>query len=342
MKQMLNTLYINRDGAYIGRDGECLDIRCEGESISKFPVRLFESVVCFGRVTLSSGAMDLCADNNVAVSFMTVYGRFIARLEAPVRGNVLLRRQQYRWADSDDQAAAVARAMISAKVANSRAVLQRAARDQKDQKTFAPAVADMAACLRSLQQGGQTLDELRGIEGESAAAYFGCFDAMILSDKTHFFFRGRNRRPPTDCVNALLSLGYSLLTSSVTSALEAVGLDPCVGFLHRDRPGRPGLALDLMEELRAYLVDRFVLSLINLRRVKSDDFVFRENGAVSLTDNARKDVFLKDWHERRQEEITHPYLNEKIPLGLLPFAQASLLARAIRGDIDGYPPFFLR
>ncbi len=342
MKHLLNTLYINLDGAYIARDGETLDIRQEGKSLRKFPIHLFESVVCFGRVGLSPGAMDLCAEHGVAVSFMSVYGRFVARLSAPVRGNVFLRRQQYRWADDQEKSAVVARAMIAAKIANSRAVLQRAARDQKDAKTYAQAVANLAAQLRAIQEQQMSLEALRGIEGDSAGEYFGCFDAMILNEKDAFFFHGRNRRPPTDRVNALLSLGYSLLAADVTSALETVGLDPCVGFLHRDRPGRPSLALDLMEELRAYLVDRFVLSLINLRKLKADDFDTRENGAVSLTDAARKEVFLQSWQTRKQEEITHPYLNEKIPLGLLPYVQATLLARAVRGDLDGYAPFFLR
>ena len=343
MRHLLNTLYLNIDGAYIARDGETLDIRCEGESIRKFPIHLFESLVCFGRISISPGAMQLCVEHGVSVSFMTVYGRFIARLSAPVRGNVLLRREQYRWADQPEKAAQLARAMIAAKIANSRSVLQRAARDQKAAQNYASAINSMAAHLRRLQQDTvPSLDELRGIEGDSANEYFGCFDSLILAEKEHFYFRGRSRRPPTDRMNALLSLGYSLLAADMTSALETVGLDPCVGFLHRDRPGRPSLALDLMEELRAYLVDRFVLSLVNLRKVTPDDFEIRENGAVSLSDSARKEVFLQSWQKRKQDEITHPFLGEKISLGLLPYVQASLLARAIRGDLDGYPPYFIR
>lgn len=343
MRHLLNTLYLNIDGAYVARDGETVDIRSEGRSLRKFPIHLFENIVCFGRISLSPGAMHLCADHGVAVSFMTVYGRFIAKLTAPVHGNVLLRRSQYRKADDPIQSAEIARAIIAAKIANSRTVLQRAARDGKESEPYEQPIRNLAVQLQKIRTHEKPdLDTLRGIEGDSAGEYFSCFDHMILSEKEQFYFRDRNRRPPTDRINALLSFGYSLLAAEITSALESVGLDPCVGFLHRDRPGRPSLALDLMEELRAYLVDRFVLSLVNLRKIAAADFTVQENGAVLLNEAPRKEIFLQNWQNRKQEEITHPYLQEKIPLGLLPYVQAMLLARFLRGDLDGYPPFFLK
>ena len=343
MRHLLNTLYVNIDGAYIARDGENLDVRVEGNTMKQFPVHIFENVVCFGRVGVSPGAMGLCADNGVSLSFMTVYGRFIARITGPVRGNVLLRRSQYRWADDPEKSAEIARVCIAAKIANSRTVLLRAAREQKRPEVYSQAIERLGDHLRILQRdGAQTLDSIRGIEGDSAGDYFSCFNEMILYERESFSFVKRSRRPPMDRLNALLSFGYSLLAAEITGALESVGLDPYVGFLHRDRPGRPSLALDLMEELRAYLVDRFVLSLVNLRKIVSKDFSIQENGAVLLNEKARKEVFLQSWQTHKQEEITHPYLQEKVPLGLLPYVQALLLARRIRGDVDGYPAFFLK
>lgn len=343
MKQLLNTLFITTQGAYLSRHGETVEVRHEQETKLRVPIHTLGSIVCFGNVTASPFLMGLCGEKNVTLSFLTEYGRFLARVHGPVNGNVLLRKEQYRRSDNLDASADIARSIILAKIANSRIVLQRALRDRPD-------IQSRASLERVLVEMGHQLDELkqpcdleivRGIEGMAANTYFGCFNKLITANKEAFNFTQRSRRPPLDNINALLSFLYTLLVHDVRSALESVGLDPAVGFLHRDRPGRPSLALDLMEELRAYLADRLTLSLINRQQVKPVGFQKTESGAVHMDDDTRK-IVLVAWQKRKQEEITHPFLQEKIRLGLLPYVQAMLMARFLRGDLDGYPPFLWR
>jgi CRISPR-associated protein Cas1 len=286
--------------------------------------------------------MELCGERNVALSFLSENGRFMARIQGPVSGNVLLRREQYRRADDPEASAEIAKAVVSAKIANCRTVLLRVMRDrpgsEEETTDRLRSASDRLALLLERLPREQSVDSIRGREGEAGSVYFSVFDCLISSQKEDFEFTGRNRRPPLDKVNALLSFHYTLLAHDVASALETVGLDPAVGFLHRDRPGRPGLALDLMEELRPVLVDRLTLSLINRRQVQAKGFTTAESGAVQMDDSTRKEV-LVNYQKRKQEEIVHPFLGEKISLGLLPFVQGLLFARYLRGDLDGYPAF---
>jgi len=343
MRQHQNTLFVTTEGSYLTRQGETVLVRVEKETRLQLPVHTLGGIVCFGRVSCSPSLMDLCGKNRVAISFLSKHGRFIGRLQAPVAGNVLLRREQYRRADDPDASAAIASSVVAAKIANSRTVLQRALRYRPD----VPGSNELERAttrLRKLMMDvspGTSLDLLRGLEGDAARTYFGVFDHLITSQKAHFTFNGRNRRPPTDNVNALLSFLYTMLTHDVTSALDSVGLDPAVGYLHRDRPGRPSLALDIMEEFRAFLADRTALSLINLRQVQSKGFKTTESGAVHMNDDTRKAVILA-WQKRKQQEIRHPFLKETVSIGLLPHMQALLLARNLRGDLDAYPPFIWR
>jgi CRISPR-associated protein Cas1 len=284
--------------------------------------------------------MEACAERNVGVSFLSEHGKFLARVQGRVSGNVLLRREQYRWADDPAKSMAVARNVVTGKIANCRAVLERAWRDHND-KIDAQSVKEASTRLsRSLEraQRENDMDTLRGVEGEAANTYFDVFDHLIVSQKEDFKFTDRNRRPPLDNVNCLLSFLYTLVMHDVRSALETVGLDPCVGFLHRDRPGRPGLALDMMEEFRPYIADRLALSLINREQVDGKGFTHSETGAVLMDDTTRKEVLIA-YQSRKQEEITHPFLQESVKVGLLFHVQAMLLARHVRGDLDGYPVF---
>ena len=340
MKHLLNTLYVTTQGAYLCQEGETVHVRVERETKLRLPIHTLGGIVCFGQVSCSPPLLGMCAEHGVAVSFLNEHGRFWARVQGPVSGNVLLRREQYRWADRPERSAEVARAIITAKLANSRNVLLRAAREREGDDPAAElsaAANHLAALLRTVQRPAD-LDALRGIEGDGARAYFGVFNHLITAQKDAFSFGDRNRRPPLDNVNALLSFIYTLLAHDVRGALEGVGLDPSVGFLHRDRPGRPSLALDMMEELRSVLADRLVLSLINRQQVRGKGFEQSETGAVTMDDATRKEVLVA-YQKRKQEEITHPFLDEKISVGLLPHVQAMLLARQIRGDLDGYPPF---
>jgi CRISPR-associated protein Cas1 len=284
--------------------------------------------------------MGLCAERNVGISFLSERGRFWARVEGPVSGNVLLRREQYRRADDAVASSELARAIVVAKIANCRTVLLRAARERPEGEgapELATAADHLAQHLRSLEEP-MSLDTVRGKEGDAARMYFGVFDHLITAQREDFFFRERSRRPPLDNMNALLSFLYTLLVHDVRSALEGVGLDPAVGYLHRDRPGRPGLALDMMEELRPFLADRLALSLVNRQQVKGEGFRKTETGAVLMDDETRKEVLVA-YQKRKQEEIQHPFLGEKVAVGLLPHCQALLMARCLRGDLDGYPPF---
>jgi CRISPR-associated protein Cas1 len=288
---------------------------------------------------MSPALMGFCAESRVGVSFLSEHGRFLARVQGPIHGNVLLRREQYHRADDEEASAALARSYLLAKVSNCRTSLLRAAREHAS-TTLDAACLQLGRSLRLLDTPS-SLDALRGLEGDAARTYFGVFDELILHQKEDFFFRERSRRPPLDNLNALLSFLYVLLAHDVSSALETVGLDPAVGFLHRDRPGRASLALDLMEELRPVLADRLAITLINRRQVSGAGFARVETGGVTMTDTTRKDVLVA-WQTRKKEEIVHPFLNERIPLGLVPHAQALLLARYLRGDLDAYPSFFWR
>lgn len=340
MKRLLNTLYVTTQGTYISKDGETVLVRVGDEIKLRVPIHTLGGIVCFGQVSCSPPLMGLCAERDVGLSFLTEYGKFLARVQGPVSGNVLLRREHYRMADDDLRSASVARSIVTAKIANGRIVLLRAAREREEDdgaKALRDAADHLARLLNALKEDAP-LDTVRGREGDGARAYFGVFDHLITAQKDAFYFRERSRRPPLDNMNALLSFLYTLLTHDVRSALEANGLDPAVGFLHRDRPGRPGLALDMMEEFRPYIADRLALSLVNRLQVKGPGFTKTESGAVTMDDATRKEVLVA-YQQRKQEEIMHPFINEKIEVGLLPHVQALLMARYIRGDLDGYPPF---
>ena len=339
MKHHLNTLYVTTQQSYLAKDGECVTVH-QGDTLkAKIPIHTLGGLVLFGQVSCSPFLLGHCAENNVAVSWLTENGRFLASMHGPVRGNVLLRREQYRKADTPETSAIIARAVTIGKIANCRTVLRRTARERPDARLGA-ACESLSFCLERLGRE-LPLDVVRGIEGEAANLYFGVFDSLISNPDPAFAFAGRNRRPPLDAVNCLLSFLYTLLAHDVRSALESVGLDPAVGFLHRDRPGRPSLALDLMEEFRPYLADRLACTLINRGQVKSRGFKKLESGAVQMDDATRKEVIVA-WQERKQEEIDHPFLQEKMPVGLLWHTQARLLARYLRGDMDAYPPFVIR
>ena len=338
MKKHLNTLFVTTQGAYLAKDGETVAVRIEGEVALRVPLHTLDSIVCFGNVGCSPFLMGFCGERNVGLSFLSEYGRFLARVQGPVSGNVLLRREQYRRADDLSFSAGVATSCVIGKVANCRTVLLRALRDHSD-KIDAPVVEEavdrLGAALRRLQ-GGLGLDEVRGVEGDAARVYFSAFDHLIVRDKDNFFLHQRSRRPPLDRINCLLSFLYTLVAHDIRSALETVGLDPAVGYLHRDRPGRAGLALDLMEEFRP-LADRLALSLVNLGQLQQGDFIISDGGAVRMSDAARK-TLLVAYQKRKQEEMNHPFLEEKMSLGLFFHIQALLFARFLRGELDGYPP----
>ena len=340
MKKLLNTLYVTTQGAYLAKEGETVAVKVDGDVRLRIPVHTISGIVCFGNVGCSPYLMGFCAENQVAVSFLSEHGRFLARVQGPVSGNVLLRREQYRRADDLRQSAEVAKTVVTGKIANCRAVLLRAVRDHAskiDEQQVRHAAARLTRQVELLARE-YPLDALRGIEGDSAHIYFDVFDHLIVAQKEAFRFNERNRRPPLDNVNCLLSFIYTLVMHDVRSALETVGLDPAVGFLHRDRPGRPGLALDLMEEFRPFVADRLALSLINMQQVQDRGFKKMNSGAVTMTDETRKTVLVA-YQERKQEEILHPFLGEKAAIGMLFHVQALLFARYMRGDLDGYPPF---
>lgn len=342
MKKLLNTLFVTNENAYLSKDGENIVISADKEVLGRFPIHILESVICFNYYGISPALMKLCNENHVLVSFLNPQGQFCARLVGLENGNVLLRREQYRLAD-EDRALEYVRNIVYAKGLNSRRVLSRTLRDhpgQVDTKRIQASISDIDSSLELVKKA-KSIDSLRGDEGVIAKRYFDVFDEMIMQQRESFFFIGRNRRPPTDRVNALLSFFYTLIRLDCMSALEAVGLDTYVGFLHVDRPGRPSLALDLMEELRAPFADRAVLSMINLQIVSERDFEVKENGSVLLKDRSRSKI-LDYWQKQKQVEILHPFLQEKVKKGLVPYVQAMLLSRTIRGDLESYPPFILR
>ncbi|MFA5032884.1 MAG: type I-C CRISPR-associated endonuclease Cas1c [bacterium] len=340
MKKYLNTLFVTTQGAYLSKEGETVVVSVEKETKLQLPIHTIGGIICFGNVSISPYLMGFCAENKVAISFVTQYGRFLASVHGKVSGNVLLRREQYRRADDLIASAEIAKSLLTGKISNCRTVLQRALRDHPD-KINTEEIKEASIRLNfSLEQiqNNNSLDELRGIEGEAANTYFSVFDHLIIAQKSDFKFEERNRRPPLDEVNCLMSFLYTLLMHDIRSALESVGLDSCVGFLHRDRPGRPSLALDIMEEFRPFLADRLVLSLINREQIRKKGFQKMESGAVLMNDDTRKELLVA-YQKRKQEEIIHPYLKENIQVGLLFYIQALLLSRHLRGDIDGYPVF---
>ena len=340
MKHLLNTLFVTSENVYLALDGENVVARRENDSVARYPLHTLQNIISFSYLGASPALMGECAERGIGLNFCTPRGKFLARTDGASIGNVLLRRRQYRIADDEGQSCLIARAMISGKIYNARWSLERTLRDHRMRVDEAEIQNAVNVLKRQLAAAAETaaLDTLRGIEGVAAAAYFGVFGEMILRDKEAFEFRDRNRRPPLDRVNAMLSFAYSLLTSECASALSAAGLDAYVGFMHCDRPGRTSLALDLMEELRPVMADRFVITLINNRVISPTDFIFEEAGAVRLGDDGRK-RFLSAWQERKKETIIHPFLQEKLAWGLVPHIQAMLLARYLRDDLDAYPPF---
>ena len=342
MKKLLNTVYVTTEGAALRKDGENLVAEVEGSERARVPFHMLASIVAFGPIHVSPALIAACAAAGITIALLDRNGRFQARIEGPVTGNVLLRRAQYRASDAPE---AIVRSIVVGKVANQRSVLMRALRDhgeeldEADRSAIAAVTERLAFILRRVELLDEDIEVLRGAEGEAANLYFSVFNHLIRSPDPEMRWTGRSRRPPLDPVNALLSFLYTLLTHDCRSACESVGLDPSVGFLHRDRPGRPRLALDLMEELRPVLADRLALSLINRRQLRTGDFQTRDGGGVMMSDEARRAV-LTAWQERKKEERIHPFLDEKAPLGLVPYLQAQMLARHLRGDLDAYPPWF--
>lgn len=340
MKKLLNSLFVTQPDVYLSLDGDNIVLQKEQEKLGRVPLHNLESVVSFGYTGASPALMGYCAERNISLVFLTMNGRFLARVIGESRGNVVLRKKQYRVSEDETQSAHIARNFIVGKIYNQKWMIERATRDyplRVDVEKFKEISRQLSAIILEVR-ACEDLERLRGLEGQAAISYNKLLDQMILQQKEDFYFHIRSRRPPLDNVNTMLSFAYTLLANDVASALEGVGLDAYVGFLHRDRPGRASLALDVMEELRGVYADKFVLTLINKRMVSKDDFLKKENGAVIMKDEARRS-FLSEWQSKKQEKITHPYLGEKISWGLLPHVQSLLLARYLRGDLDEYPPF---
>lgn len=341
MKKLNNILYVTTPNAYLSQDGENIVIKKDNDELARIPFHNIEGIITFGYTGASPSLMGTCAKKNIALTFLSMHGRFLARVSGEQNGNVVLRKAQYRISDDEQKSLLYARNMILGKLFNSKWVIERAIRDHPLQvdveqlKDKTSSIVQLMSQVRTVKD----LDQLRGFEGMAASYYFSVFGQLIVQQKEDFVFELRNKRPPLDNVNALLSFMYTLLAHDCASALESVGLDAYVGFLHRDRPGRVSLALDLMEELRSVMVDRFVLTLINKKIVCASDFTKLESGAVVMSDDARKKV-LGAWQKKKNERITHPFLKEKIEWGIVPFVQAQLLAKAIRGDLNEYAPFF--
>lgn len=340
MRKLLNTLYVTTPESYLSKDGQNVVISVKQQEVFRIPIINIEAIVTFGYMGASPGLMKLCADSGVALTFLSPHGRFVSRVQGQTKGNVLLRKAQYRLSDDEAWSLHVAQLIVAGKIQNYRNVLRRYLRDYGGN---AEVEAAAKALERQKREALQAKDRaaLMGVEGMAANQYFAVFPHLILQQKGDFPFSGRNRRPPKDAVNAMLSLAYTLLANDTAAALEAVGLDPYVGFFHTLRPGRTSLALDIMEEMRAYLGDRFVLSLINRRQLAASDFLYQGEKGVVMTENGRR-TFLTAWQNRKKEEIVHPYLGEKMPVGLLPHVQAMMLARYVRGDIDDYPVFLFK
>lgn len=340
MRKLLNTLFITSEQAYLTLDGETVCVEIQKKKAGQFPLHTLESIVCFSYNGASPALMGACAKRGINLTFFSPFGKFLCRVAGESRGNVLLRKQQYRISDQETLSCFIARNFILGKVFNCRWCIDRTLRDHElrvDAERCRKAIQFLTKAMDKIK-AEENLDTLRGLEGEAATVYFGIFDELILNQKEDFYFHGRNKRPPQDYMNSMLSFGYTLLANDCAGALEGAGLDSYVGFMHRDRPGRKSLALDLMEELRPVLVDRFVLTLVNNRQIRKEHFVTSESGAVEFSDDGKK-KFLTAWQEHKKEQLTHPYLDEKICWGLIPHIQSLLLARYLREDIDGYPPF---
>lgn len=340
MRKLLNTLYVTTPEAYLSKDGLNVVVSVKQQEVFRIPAINIEGIVTFGYMGASPGLMRLCSESGISLTFLTPYGRFVSRVQGPIHGNVLLRKAQYSLSDNEEGALHVSRLMIAAKIQNYRNILRRYIRDYGECPEV-ETVAKMLDVRKRQVLKAENKTELMGFEGITSKLYFDALPNLIINQREDFPFNGRNRRPPKDAVNAMLSLAYTLIASDITSALESVGLDPYMGFLHSLRPGRTSLSLDVMEEFRAYLGDRFVLSLINKRQITPKDFLYQGDNGVVLTDKGRK-TFLTAWQNRKRETIIHPYLNEKVEIGLLPYVQAMMLARYIRRDIDDYPVFLIK
>ncbi|HIX68610.1 MAG TPA: type I-C CRISPR-associated endonuclease Cas1c [Candidatus Anaerostipes excrementavium] len=340
MKKLLNTLYVTSEKSYLSLDGENVVVVDDKKEIGRIPLHNLEGIISFGYRGTSPALMGACADRNISLCYLTPQGKFLARISGKIKGNIVLRHRQYKSSDDEAISMEIARNCILGKVYNARGVLERGLRDHKFQINAEKVKKASDNLKNSINyiQNSQTKGELRGYEGEAASVYFGVFDELILQQKKEFSFQGRNKRPPKDNVNAMLSFVYTLLANNVVSALESVGLDPYVGYLHTERSGRASLALDLIEELRAVFADRFVLSLINKKIISGKSFIKKENGAVLMNDDLRKKLLI-EWQNKKKEIITHPYLKEKVEWGMIPYVQALLLARYLRGDLDSYPVF---
>ena len=337
MKKLLNTLYVQTQGTYLRRDGETVVAERDHAEVTRIPVHTLSGIVCFGNVMCSPFLLGLCGERDIHVSFLTEHGKFLARLEGAVSGNVLLRVAQMRASDDSEKKLDIARSVVIGKIVNTRCVVLRRLRDHGENALLRSVCEKFVDVIRLVREATD-VSSVRGLEGEAAAIYFSAFNELLVAQREEFSIDSRNRRPPLDPMNALLSFLYTMLAHDCSSALESVGLDPQIGFLHELRPGRPSLALDLMEEFRAILADRTALSLINMKQLSPKDFTRTESGAVLLSEKARKEV-LTVWQKKKQETVTHPFLDEKVEIGLLPYVQALLLSRHLRGDLDAYPPY---
>lgn len=343
MKKLLNTLYVTTENAYLSLDGENVVISAEDKQLGRLPLHTLDGIVVLSYVGASPALMGKCAEYNKSLVFLKPSGAFLAKVTGKNYGNILLRREQYRVCDDEERSLEIARNMIAVKIKNCAGVLQRAVRDHSERIDAAEfeRKIELLKSAASSALDAKSADSLRGLEGDAAVMYFSLYDDMILQQKDEFYFKNRSKRPPMDRVNAMMSFTYSMLTSICVSALETVGLDPYAGFFHTERPGRCSLALDLVEEFRAAVADRFVLTEINRKMVSGGDFVEKESGGILLKDESRR-RYIADWQRKKQDTVTHPFLEEKVEYGLLPYVQAMLLARYIRGDIDGYPPYVWR
>lgn len=340
MRILLNTLYVTTPEAYLSKDGQNVVISVKQNEIFRIPIHNIEQIVTFGYMGASPDLMKLCADSGVSLTFLSPQGRYISRSQGPTKGNVLLRKAQYKNSDDENYSLHLCKLFIGGKIQNYRNILRRFIRDNGEDTAIENAAEELLRCKRKVFNADST-DSVRGIEGEAANTYFDVFSHLLLNQKDDFVFNGRNRRPPKDAINAMLSFVYTLICNDMTAALETVGLDPYVGFMHTLRPGRASLALDMMEELRAYLGDRLVISLINRRQITIKDFLQQGDDGIIMTDSGRK-IILTAWQNRKKEQINHPYLNERVSIGLLPYIQSMLLARFIRKDLDDYPVFLIK
>ncbi len=342
MKKLLNTLYISKENVYLSKEGENVVILEEGKTIGRFPIHILDGIVSFSYVGVSPSLMKFCNEKNLLLSFFTPYGRFCGRVIGETNGNVLLRRKQYQMADGVESVEFTSN-LIYSKAYNSKKILQRALRDHKDKidtQRILFAIDSITNLMDEIRIS-EDKDQIRGIEGTIARVYFSVFDELIINQRKDFYFIERSKRPPLDRLNALLSFLYSMLTYDIQSALEGVGIDSYVGFFHVDRPGRCSMALDLLEEFRGFLCDRSALSMINLSIINKNHFIEKENGAILLNEKGR-DKVLEYWQKRKHDIIEHPFLKEKIKIGLLPHVQSMLLNRYIRGDLESYPPFLMK